>query len=223
MTRAGIAMLGIASVVLGASAPDLSSYRGFQFGMNLTAAAKLAGSIPGEATILHKRPALIQEIEWQPRPFSAGSSNADSVKQGLLTFFNGELFRMVITYDRYRIEGMTAEDMVEGISAIYGPASRPTTEVSYHSNYGETAPVVARWEDAAYSYNLVRTGDRSSFAMVLYSKRVDALAQASSVEAVRLDAQEAPQRELDKQKKVEEDEHAVLEKARSLNKPNFRP
>jgi hypothetical protein len=83
--------------------------------------------------------------------------------------------------------------------------------------------VLARWEDADYSYNLIRTGDRSSFALVLYSKRLDALAQAAAVEAARLDAQEAPQRELEKQKKQASDDSVLLEKARSANKPNFRP
>jgi len=205
------------------SGKDLSSYRGFQFGMNLNAAAKLAGTAAGDATVVHQRPALLQEMEWQPRPFASTDSKAEAVKQGLLEFYNGELFRIVITYDRYRIEGMTAEDMIEGISAMYGTASRPTVEIAYHSNYGELAPVIARWENEEYSYNLVRTGDRSSFAMVLFSKRMDVLAQSASLEAIRLDAQEAPRREVEKQKKVEEDEHAVLEKARSLNKPNFRP
>ena len=99
----------------------------------------------------------------------------------------------------------------------------PTAEVAYNSIYGETAPVVARWEDSEYSYNLVRSGDRSSFGMILYSKRLDALAQAATVESVRLETQEAPQRELEKQKKRDNDERLVLEKARSVNKPNFRP
>src|ERR1700732_1574825 len=119
---------------------------------------------------------------------------------------------------------MSAEDMIDGISAKYGIATRPnTTGIAYHSNYGEVAPVIARWQDSEYSYDLVRTGDRSSFALVLYSKRLDALAQSPVVEAVRLDAQEAPQRELDKQKQRDQNEHLVLEKARAVNKPNFRP
>jgi len=197
---------------------DFSSYRGFQFGMSLTAAAKQVGTQPAQATIVHRRPALIQEVDWQADPVKA-----DPLKEGSLSFFNGELFRIVVTYDRYKVEGMTAEDMIAGISAIYGTATTPTVEIAYHSIYGETAAVVARWEDPEYSYNLVRTGDHSSFALILYSKRLNVLAQAASLEAVRLDAQEAPQRELDKQKKLDDDEHLVLEKARSLNKPNFRP
>ncbi len=46
----------------------------------------------------------------------------------------------------------------------------------------------ARWEDNEYWYNLVESGDRSSFALILYSKRLQTLAEAAIVEAVRLDA-----------------------------------
>jgi hypothetical protein len=113
--------------------------------------------------------------------------------------------------------------MIDGISATYGKASTPAVQIAYRSIYGETAAVLARWEDPEYSYDLIRTGDRSSFALVLYSKRLDALAQAATVEAVRLDVQEAPQRELDRQKKQNEDEQLVLVKARLANKLNFRP
>jgi hypothetical protein len=227
MTYARASAIGILCGVWGTSllaATDFSSYRGLRFGMNVSAAAKQAGTDPSVARLVHQRPALIQEMEWQPRvPVLAVPAKSDPVKEGLLSFVNGELFRIVVTYDRYKVEGMTAEDMIEGISAAYGTPTRPSAEIAYHSNYAEVAPVLARWEDPDYSYNLVRTGDRSSFAMVLYSKRLDATAQASMVEATRLEAQEAPQRELDKQKKRDGEERLALEKARSLNKPNFRP
>jgi hypothetical protein len=205
-------------------AGDFSNYRGLQFGMNVSAAAKQAGTKPTDVRTAHERPALIQEMEWQPRSrFLADPAKADSVQDGLLCFYNGELFRIIVTYDRSKVEGLTTEDMVEAISLAYGAATKPSAEVAYHSNYGEVATVLARWEDPEYSYNLIRTGNRSSFAMVLYSKRLDALAQAAIVEAVRLDAKEAPQRELEKQKRRDEEERLVLDKARSANKPNFRP
>jgi len=208
----------------GLYAGDFSHYRGLQFGMSLAAAAKEAGTQPADAKLIQRRPALIQELEWQPRrSVLSNAADADPVKQGVLYFCNDGLFRIIVTYDRYRVEGMTAEDMIEGISAAYGPAARPAAEIVFHSNYAEAAKVLARWEDPEYSYNLVRTGDQSSFAMVLYSKRLDALAQAAIVEAARLDAQEAPQRELARQKDQAETDRLILEKARSENKPNFRP
>jgi len=222
--RAG---LGILSVVLGTStlcAGELSSYRGFHFGMKLSDAAKQAGMNPSEAIVVHRRPAVIQELDWRPRSLMlTNPPQADPVEDGKLYFSNEELFRIVVTYDRYKVEGMTAEDMIDAVSLTYGTATRPATEIEYHSNYGETAEVLARWEDPEYSYNLVQTGNRSSFAMVLYSKRAEASAQAASVQAVQLEAQEAPQREIEKQEKRQEDERLGLEKARSVNKPNFRP
>lgn len=118
---------------------------------------------------------------------------------------------------------MTAENVIDAISQTYGTATTPTAEVEFHSTYGEAAQVLARWEDPEYLYNLVQTGNRSSYAIVLYSKRANAVAQAAIVEAVRLEAQEAPQREIDKQKKRDEDDRVALEKARSANKPNLRP
>jgi hypothetical protein len=204
------------------SAADLSSYRGLKLGMSLAAASKIAGSRPTDARNVQKRPAIIQEMNWELRTAQA-NPKPDPVKDGLLSFYNGELFRIIVTYDRYKIEGMSADDMVQAISATYGTASKPTAEIAYHSNYAEVAPVLARWEDSEYSYDLVRTGDRSSFALILYSKRLETLAMASIVEAARLDADEAPQRELDKQKKRDDDDRLALDKARAVNKPNFRP
>jgi hypothetical protein len=202
-------------------AADFSRYRGMQIGMNLSAAAKQAGTSPTEAKTLHRRPAMIQEMEY--RSVSPSLSESDPVRDAGLWFFNGELFRIVVTYDRFKTEGMTAEDMIQGLSATYGTATRPATDIAYHSIYGEVAPVIARWEDSQYAYNLVRSSDQTSFALILYSKRLDVLAQAAITEAVRLDAQEAPQREIEQQKRRDEKQRLSLEKARSVNKANFRP
>jgi hypothetical protein len=206
------------------AAGDFSTYRGLEFGMTLTAAATQSGTKLADARTIHQHPSVIQEMDWRPRTAVVGDpAKVDPVKDGMLSFFNGELFRIVVFYDRYRVEGMTADDMIQGISATYGTPTKPNVEIPYHSNYGEAAAVLARWEDADYSYNLVRTGDRSSFSLVLYSKRLEALAQTAIVEAVRLEAQEAPQREIERQKKRLDDENLLLEKARSTNKPNFQP
>jgi len=118
---------------------------------------------------------------------------------------------------------MTAQDMIDGISASYGTPTTPTSQIAFRTPYGENSSVLARWEDSDYSCNLVSTGSGSNFALVLFSKRLDALAQDAILEAVRLDAQEAPQRDLDRQKKRDQDEQLSLEKSRSVNKPNFRP
>ena len=47
------------------------------------------------------------------------------MKEVVFSFYDGELFRIVVNYDRYQTEGLTAEDFVEAISATYGPAESP--------------------------------------------------------------------------------------------------
>ena len=204
-------------------AADFSSYRGIQFGMDLSSAAQQAGTSPTEAKTVHERPAVIQEMDYKPGSLSAPLTDADPVRDISLWFFNGELFRIVVTYDRFKTEGMTAEDMMQALAATYGTPTRPTTDIAYHSIYAEAAPVIARWEDSQYAYNLVRSGDQTSFALILYSKRLDVLAQAAITEAVRLDAQEAPQRAMAQQKRHDDEQRLSMEKVRSVNKANFRP
>ncbi len=206
-------------------APDLSRYREFQFGTNLPAIAKQVGLELSEAKVIHRRPALIQELEWRP-PRSVGSSpQADPVSKVFFSFYNGELFRIVVNYDRYKTEGLTTEDVVEALSAKYGTATKPAGEVIFSSSqvYNDSEVVIARWEDSQYSFSLFRSSYQPTFGMVAFSKRLDALARAAIAEAIRLDEQEAPQREIERQKKQDAEDRAGQQKARVANKPNFRP
>lgn len=205
-------------------AADLSRYRGVQIGTTLEIAAKHAEAQQSEAKLVHQRPAVIQELEWRRRfSYKVNAKEVDPVRDSLLRFYNGELFQIVTTYDRDKVKGMTEADMVDAISLTYGTATKPAVEIPYQSNYGEVASVLARWEDSDYSHDLIRTGDRSSFALVLSNKRLNALAQAAIVEAVRLDAIEAPQRQINLQKLQDAKDRLELDKARSENRPNFRP
>jgi len=192
--------------------PDLSEYRGFQLGMNLFAVAKQADMKPSEARVIHQRPAVIQELEWRPARAAGFAPQVDSVDDILFSFYNGELFRMVVNYDQHRTEGLTDEDMVEAISAKYGTATRPAAKIILFSSfqvYDDSEKVIARWEDSQYSFNLFRSSYQPAFGMLIFSKRLDPLAQAAIVEAIRLDEQQAPQREIEHQKKQDEENRAA--------------
>jgi hypothetical protein len=207
-------------------AQDLSRYRELQFGMNLLSVAQQTGMKPSAAKTIHQRPALIQELEWRPQHFLGDASRkTDPVRELLLSFYSDELFRIVVTYDRYRTEGLTDEDMIEALSAKYGPATRPTAKtISFSSSvvYNNKENVIACWEDAQYSFNLFRSYSQT-FGIVVFSKRLDALARAAVVEALRLDNQEAPERELERKMKQDEENRIAQEKARLANKTTFRP
>jgi hypothetical protein len=204
---------------------DLSRYRNFQFGETLPALAKQAGLALSDAKLIHERPAVMQELEW-PIWLGAGSApQTDPVKTLLFSFYNGELFRIVVNYDRDETEGLTAGDMIAAISAKYGTATKPAgIEIAFSSSqvYNDSELIIARWEDSQYSFNLYRSTYQPTFGMIAFSKRVDALARAATAEANRLDAQTAPQREIRRQQGENEKNRESLEKGRQENKSNFR-
>lgn len=215
-----VALLLAASLLHSA---DFSTYRGFKFGTTLPAAAKRAEVNVTDARVIHQRPALIQEFEWRPVSAYATSSVADPVRECRFRFYNGSLFQIITTYDQPKVEGMSDFDMIEAVSQTYGTATKPDIEIPFHSNYGEVAAVIARWETDDYSYNLVRTGDQTSYALIMGSKSMEALANTAILEALRLDTLEAPQRALALQKKQDAETRHSLTKARTANKPNFKP
>ena len=207
-------------------AQDLSRYREFQLGMNLLAVAKQIDARPSEVKVIHQRPAVIQELEWRPRNALASSREAGSVNEVLFTFYNGELFRMVVSYDQQKTEGLTDQDMIEAISATYGIATQPAAKIILFSSsyiYNDSEKVMARWEDSQSSLNLFRSSSQPSFGMLVLSKPVDALAQEAIRQAIQLDEQEAPQRDIARRKKEGEEIRAAQEKARPANKADFRP
>lgn len=197
---------------------DLSTYRGFQFGMGLNAAVKHSGMDVSEVTTIHQRPARIQELSWQPVRFS--SSDTDPVEQVLFSFYNGQLFRVVVDYDSQKTEGLSVHDLVEAMSTRYGTATRPAIETLLPSAaFSEGVTVVARWEDADYSFNLVQSPYGLKFGLIAFSKRLDGLAQAAIATGTHLDEQEAPHR----QQVEAQNAQSTLDKTRLANKPRFRP
>jgi hypothetical protein len=207
------------------AAQDLAKYRDFQFGMSLESVAKQIHMDASAAKTTHQRPAVIQTLQWDQSGYSDRAPKDGSVRNVRFEFYNGELSKMVVTYDPAGTEGLTTDDMVEAISAIYGLATKPerTIAISTSSIYEDNEKVLACWEDAQYSYNLFRSPYGNAFGLVAFSKKLNLMASDSSREAARLDKLEAPQKELARQMKQEEDKRAAEQKARLISKPKFRP
>jgi hypothetical protein len=206
-------------------AQDLSKYRDFQFGMTLDSVVKQVQMKSTDAKTRHDRPALIQTLEWNQVGYPESAPKNTSVRTIRFDFYNGELSKMVVTYNPVETNGLTAEDMIDAISTTYGPATTPGDSVSVSDSitYADQEKVLARWDNEQYSYNLYRSSYGSTFGLVAFSKMLDVMARNASREADRLDKLEAPAKELAQQKKREEDTRAAQEAARSINKPKFRP
>jgi hypothetical protein len=203
-------------------AQDLSKYRGFSFGMSPAAVLKQTDMKMADVKTLHSQPALIQELTWWLPMLPGTSYQADSVREILFTFCNGQLYRMSATYDRSAIEGLTAEDLMQSIAAKYGPPIDPVTEIDLSTGERRGGPeekVVAHWEDAKYSLTLSRSYLVNSFTLIMYSLQTNAAADEAIAKAIKLEEQQGPQKEADRQKK-EADELAL---ARLKNLQSFRP
>jgi hypothetical protein len=238
MTGLRVSALCIAAIASSTPvlAQDLSRYRDYQLGMTLAAVATQAGMKPSDARVLHQRPNLIEELEWRSPDVPGSSAPQDSVRRILFSFHGGQLFRIAVSYNWDRTEGLTVEDMVDAISATYGLATLPVTDIGLFAPRVATDgdKVVAHWEDPQYSLNLLRPSFASTFGVILLSKRFETLAQAADVkatrdvdavldvEALRMDQQEAPTRATERQRTQEAERQARQAQARRVNKASFR-
>ena len=202
-------------------AQDFSKYRTFSLGTSLPALLKVTDQKSADVKLIHAQPALIQEVTWWAPNSPGTSSQFDTVREIVFSLYNGELYKMSVTYDQTATEGLTEEDMVKSISAKYGLATIAAVEIDSSKNdaYLVRQKPVASWEDAQYSFNLVRSSFTDHLGLIIYSKRVNALTELAIAEAVRIEEQEGPNREAERQKKQTDD----LETARQKNRKIFRP
>ena len=201
-------------------------YREFQLGSNLASIATLTGTPASAAKIIHARPADMKDLEWRPRYYSGNvTPQADPVDVMLFRFYDDQLFKVIVDYDRRRTEGMSAADMIEAIAATYGPVSQvPSRQLGTPTvQYAFPDTPLAVWGNADHSVTLFRVAYPASFRLVVALTRLEDLARAASLAAVRLDAAEAPQRERDRQQREAAVTAAAQEKAKTENKAGFRP
>jgi hypothetical protein len=202
-------------------AQDFSKYRNFSLGTNLATVLKHTDQRLIDVKATHDGSVLFQELTWNPANAMGVAYRSENVDELVFSFYKGELYKMVVTYDRISTEGLTADDMVKSISAKYGPATSVALEIDSAGNeqYELRQKPVASWEDSQYSFNLVRSSFSNAFQLVIYSKRVNADADAALAQVVKVDELEAPQKAVQRQKK-EADE---IEVTRQKNQKSFRP
>jgi hypothetical protein len=200
---------------------DLSKYRDFSLGTSVTVVLNRTGQKPEEVTAISERPALVQQLTWWPGTLPGKPMHKDAVEYISFYFFNNALYKMSVTYEKTATEGLTSNDMVEALSAKYGsPTSiTPQTVQNPNDRYAARREPVATWEDAQYAFSLVRSSFSDDFELVVISKRLNAEAEIATAEATKLDEQERPQKDAERQKKETTD----LELTRQKNQKTFRP
>ena len=223
-------LLGLALILSTASlhSQDRPHYRDFVLGSGLSAVSAQVKAAASDATVVHKRPALIQQLQWRQPYFIAGSNETqtDPVEQIAFSFYNDQLFRLVIEYDRQRTRGMTDADMIRALSDAYGPVVKPKSRATQAASSQidvDTGTPISRWGTDDYSVVLFRASFGEGFQVVVTSTALDALARTADAQAVRQDQREAPERAIAQQKKAAEDARLSLEATRATNNAAFRP
>jgi hypothetical protein len=224
----GVGVLGLVLCGTASSAQDLGRYRQFELGSDVAVVSTVTGTAASDLKVIHHRPALIQELTWRPRygVRRPGGSDTESVEQVTFGFYDDQLFRVTVDYDREQTEGLIDADMVEAISAVYGPQVKPAVSRRRQtpSMHDDPGTLLAQWGNVDNSVMLYRLSSyATSFRLVVAAEPIAALARTAAARALVLDAREAPQREAAREKKEADDRRAAEEKARSTNKATFRP
>lgn len=224
----GVGVLGLLLCGTASSAQDRGRYREFELGSDVAVVSTVTGTAASDLKVIHHRPAVIQELTWRPRygASRAASPDTESVEQVVFGFHDGRLFRVTVDYDREQIKGLIDADMVEAISAVYGPQVKPSVSRRRQapSVYDDPGTPIAQWGNADNSVMLYRLSSyATSFRLIVTAEPIAALARTAAARALVLDAREAPQREAAREKKEMEDRRTAEEKARSTNKETFRP
>lgn len=217
--QAAVAMTALLALAApgAAAAQELTQYREFSLDATVADIASATRVPAASFRTVHERPALLQEFEWRPSHYSQPEARTDSVEQITFSFHDGQLARMVVTYDSRRTAGMTGRDLISALTPVYG-APTAVNRAGENPDFGASAAV---WNAADASVELFQGSD--AWRLVLTSRARYASARRAATEAVRLDEKEAPARERARQKQEEAAERERLAQNRRDNTAAFQP
>jgi len=222
---AALAVALAASVPAGAQ--EAGSYRDFQLGSSVTAVSMLTDTRRSDVTVVHERPALMQELRWMPSSFGPASrSRGEGIELVVFGFYENQLYRLAIDYDRATTKGMTDRDMVDAISSSYGPPSSSNIASDGTDRRGAEAVasrIVARWNGPGYAVAVTRWSYGGAWRLVVESTALAALAHTGDARAIALDVQEGPQQEAERARRDQQNRDDADAAARTANKAVFQP
>jgi hypothetical protein len=207
-----------------AAESELSRYRGVALGESVATVVAALKALPSDVKVLRERPSLIQELTWRPLRFVSGMmTDTDPLAEMVLTFHSDRLVRVSATYDRERIAGLTQADLQEALAAVYGPSSLMSNAAWVNPKNPMERKTIGSWENAGTLLLLWqdRYPDRSG--LTISAIAADTAMQQAIAEGRRIEAAEAPARELALRAANAAALQARDEKIRLANKAAFKP
>jgi hypothetical protein len=211
-----------------AAGQDLSRYRDVAFGSTVASVAAVTRTSADALKVIHQRPSLIQELRWRPQ-YALGRpvGTIDPAQEIAFRFLDDQLFSITVVYEARLVQGLTNQDLIEGISAVYGPATLTAAALKgpapAPSGAINASTAIASWQSADYQFTLMREVYPATYRLIGLSKGLEPLAKAAETEAARLDKEEAPRREADRALAEAQRRAAAEDTTRATNKSEFRP
>jgi hypothetical protein len=217
-----LAML-VASVPAAAQSA-LSSYRDVTLGDTVQVVADRLEMARQDATVLHARPALVEELTWRPNRYASGpAASAETVAEVVMTFHADRVARMVVVYERERTQGLTDNDLLEALTEVYGLASLASAPTQPGRDLSSERRTFGRWEDSDTVVLLWREVYPNRVGLTITSISADRALQQAIADGERLYLSEAPQRDRDRRAAESAATAARDEKLRLENKKKFKP
>jgi hypothetical protein len=205
-----------------AASPVYSRYRGVSIGDSVGTVVDSLQMTASDVAIVHARPAMIQQLTWRSNQFVTGRTNApEALSEMVLWFHLGRLARVVATYDRDRTEGLTNADLHGSFTTIYGASMLVPTPAGVRSS---TEPeIIGQWGDGETLVLLSRETYPRRIRLTVSSVAADRLLQNGLTSGARLDAIEAPTRDMVRRASEEQTRRTRDAQSRVDNKSAFKP
>ena len=219
-----LVLLGCVFSLASVQASDSERYRNFTLRSSVAAVLAVTGSSDRELQVRFDRPTVLQRLEWRLPLTAVGSGDlVDPVRDVVFDFVGDQLYRITVSYDERKTEGLTHADVLASVEAIYGPRTvGPTRTQRVMPTLGE-ASLLAQWRSSDSVVSLRYVGYSASYQLQLSSVSLELAARAAERNARALEAREAPQRAAAMRKQQADEDRAARQKAREQNKEGFQP
>ena len=225
-TPCRVALIVALGITLPASAQERGHYREFQLGASVAVISALTDARLEDVTLVHERPAVMQELRWMPSSFgTAGSSptRGKGVEQIMFSFYENQLYRMMVDYERSQTKGMTDRDMIDAIARMYGPPSSSNITDQSRRSESVASRLVARWTGPGYAVAVSRWAYGGAWRLVVESTTLAALARTADMRAIFLDVRDGPQHEAERARREQQGRNDAESAAREANTVTFQP
>lgn len=182
LIRRAILVLLCSSMFASVGAQERAFYRTYHIGDNVLGISRQLGVSPAAAAL--RALGTLNELTWRAQYPRRGDAPAiDPVSRLVFTFYEDQLFRIVIDYSPDRTEEMTEGDMVEAVSKVYGPPARRTDAPNGVRSRleGPADSIIAQWIDGEQQVALLAVRG-PAFRMVVTSTLLQALANAATAD-----------------------------------------